>query len=117
LRRLLELGVPQSIEAPAMTDENITATVAARPRGRVFVALLAVATIVIAARSIWQQLPSALPAVGQTVGSGSKSARRAPSFDMSNATIPVDRIMGGGPAKDGIPALSDAKFVSTADAQ
>lgn len=33
-------------------------------------------------------------------------------FDLSNATIPVEQIMHGGPPKDGIPAISDPNFVS-----
>jgi len=98
-----------------MTDENLSPVVTARPRRRVFVALLAVVTIVITARAIWLQLPSVLPARGETAGSNTRSSRRASSFDMSNATIPVERIMRGGPPKDGIPALSDAKFVSAED--
>jgi len=32
-------------------------------------------------------------------------------FDISNATIPQDEILGGGPGKDGIPALSYPKFI------
>ena len=100
-----------------MTDENLSPVVTAQPRRRVFVALLAIVTIVITARAIWLQLPSVLPARGETAGSNTRSTRREPSFDMSKSTIPVERIMGGGPPKDGIPALTDAKFVSAAGAQ
>ena len=100
-----------------MTDEKQSPPSTTLSRGRILVALLAVATIVVAGRSIWVQLPTAMPAIAQTVGSGSKSSRRAPSFDLSKATIPVERIMRGGPPKDGIPALTDAKFVSVGDAQ
>jgi len=99
-----------------MTDENLSPVVTARPRRRVFVALLAVVTIVITARAIWLQLPSVLSTTAEMAGSNTKSTRGALSFDMSNATIPVERIMGGGPAKDGIPALTDAKFVSVKNA-
>jgi len=35
---------------------------------------------------------------------------------MSDATIPVERLKRGGPPKDGIPALTDAKFVSARNA-
>jgi hypothetical protein len=33
-------------------------------------------------------------------------------FDLSNSTIPVNQIMQGGPPKDGIPAISNPKFVN-----
>ena len=31
-------------------------------------------------------------------------------FSLSNSKIPVAEIMGGGPAKDGIPSIDDPKF-------
>ena len=37
-------------------------------------------------------------------------------FDVSNASIPVDEILAGGPPKDGIPALSDPELVDARDA-
>jgi len=37
-------------------------------------------------------------------------------FDVSNASIPVDEILGGGPPKDGIPALSDPQLIDALDA-
>tara|TARA_R110002073_G_scaffold35970_17_gene104937 strand:+ start:3821 stop:4822 length:1002 start_codon:yes stop_codon:yes gene_type:complete len=37
-------------------------------------------------------------------------------FDLSQATIPVREIQSGGPPKDGIPALSNPKLVSAAEA-
>ncbi len=33
-------------------------------------------------------------------------------FDLSNATIPRNKILQGGPPKDGIPALHDPKFIT-----
>jgi len=49
-----------------------------------------------------------------------QSARRpppaVPEFDMSQTTIPVFEIHRGGPPKDGIPALTDARFVSADEA-
>jgi len=42
----------------------------------------------------------------------SQYASQTPGYDTSKATIPIERIMNGGPGKDGIPALTDAKFVS-----
>jgi hypothetical protein len=38
-------------------------------------------------------------------------------FDTSRHSIPVDEIMAGGPAKDGIPALSQPKFVTAEKAK
>ena len=38
-------------------------------------------------------------------------------FDLSNATIPVNQIMHGGPPKDGIPAISNPKFVNADQAK
>ena len=100
-----------------MTDENLSPAVTAPSRGRIFLALLAVATIVVAGRAIWRQLPSSRPAIGHTVGSGGQSVGGSNSFDLSKATIPVAQIRHGGPPKDGIPALTDAKFVTADDAR
>jgi len=47
-------------------------------------------------------ITSAITAYGQ----------RKNGFDLSESVIPVDRIMQGGPPKDGIPALTNPKFVS-----
>ncbi|VAX33104.1 hypothetical protein MNBD_NITROSPINAE05-131 [hydrothermal vent metagenome] len=38
-------------------------------------------------------------------------------FDMSRYSIPVDEILSGGPPKDGIPALSQPKFVTVKAAE
>ncbi len=46
----------------------------------------------------------------------SKIATSDNGFDLSNATIPVKQIMHGGPPKDGIPAISNPKFVSVEQA-
>jgi len=35
-------------------------------------------------------------------------------FDLSNATIPVDEILSGGPPRDGIPSIDNPKFVAQA---
>jgi hypothetical protein len=37
-------------------------------------------------------------------------------FDLSNATIPIERILPGGPPKDGIPAITNPEFVKPAAA-
>jgi hypothetical protein len=44
------------------------------------------------------------------------SASSRNGFDISNATIPADEILAGGPPKDGIPALSDPKLIDALDA-
>ncbi len=43
--------------------------------------------------------------------SGSGFATGTPDFDTSVSIIPVDEIFAGGPPKDGIPAISDPKFL------
>lgn len=40
----------------------------------------------------------------------------APNFDLSQTTIPPEEIRGGGPPKDGIPALTDPEFIDAAKA-
>lgn len=37
-------------------------------------------------------------------------------FDFSKHSIPTDEILSGGPAKDGIPSLTDPKFVTAREA-
>ena len=44
-------------------------------------------------------------------------ADRDLATDTSISSIDIDAIMGGGPAKDGIPALTNPEFVSVADTQ
>ena len=39
------------------------------------------------------------------------SARQTNGFDLSNATLPTDEILHGGPPRDGIPALSNPKMI------
>lgn len=46
-------------------------------------------------------------------GSGT---RGAPAFDLSSAIIPRNEILGGGPPKDGIPALTNPKFIPEREA-
>jgi hypothetical protein len=40
----------------------------------------------------------------------------APDFDLSRTTIPPEEIRGGGPPKDGIPALTDPEFIDASRA-
>src|SRR5581483_5240635 len=39
------------------------------------------------------------------------------SFDVTRHTVPLNEIRGGGPPKDGIPALVNPAFVSPANAR
>jgi hypothetical protein len=43
--------------------------------------------------------------------------RAGQGFDLRNATIPTRRIVGGGPPKDGIPALSNPKLIAAHEAR
>lgn len=40
----------------------------------------------------------------------------ASGFDFTNHSIPTEDIVGGGPAKDGIPSLTSPKFVRAGEA-
>ena len=44
------------------------------------------------------------------------SAQTKNGFDLSNASIPVDEILSGGPPRDGIPSIDNPRFVSAEDA-
>lgn len=48
---------------------------------------------------------------------GVVDARTLNGFDLDGALIPSDQIVGGGPPRDGIPALSDPRMVAAADAR
>jgi len=37
-------------------------------------------------------------------------------FDLSNSTIPIDKILSGGPPRDGIPAIDQPKFLNAQNA-
>ncbi len=43
--------------------------------------------------------------------------RQPPSFDLSDLSIPAAEIRGGGPPKDGIPAITSPQTVAAADAR
>jgi len=44
------------------------------------------------------------------------AARTLNGFDVSDASIPADEIFKGGPPRDGIPALTDPKYIDPAEA-
>ena len=39
-----------------------------------------------------------------------------PPFDVTIHSVPIEELLGGGPPKDGIPALDHPKFVAAAEA-
>ena len=45
------------------------------------------------------------------------SAGPSNGFDLSNATLPRDEILHGGPPRDGIPALSNPKLIAAVEAE
>jgi len=51
------------------------------------------------------------------ISSGDVQARRLNGFDVTDAIIPVKKIASGGPPRDGIPAINEAKFVNPAEAK
>lgn len=69
--------------------------------------------------TIWKIASSAtLP---QTTGSGSAQAlqipRLIPKFDLQTLVVNPREILSGGPPKDGIPALTNPRFLKAADAR
>ncbi len=98
-----------------MAEEQQSPSVSKKSRPRNLVGSLAVVVIAITGWFIWQQLADAQRA-HPLHARGPGPAPSAPNFDMSHATIPVDKVMRGGPPKDGIPALTDAKFATVAEA-
>lgn len=85
-----------------------------RARAQKPLLIAAIVVIVGASVVIWRQAES----MAQRRGGGNARvlAQGRPTFDMTGALIPTDRIMHGGPPKDGIPALTDAKFITAASA-
>ena len=54
--------------------------------------------------------------VGAAVIQFSSIATSSNGFDISNAVIPQDEILRGGPPKDGIPAISDPRLIKPGEA-
>jgi hypothetical protein len=52
----------------------------------------------------------------ESTGLSSVHAQTNNGFDLSNASIPVEEILAGGPPRDGIPALTDPRFESVQQA-
>jgi hypothetical protein len=52
----------------------------------------------------------------ETAYSAPAVAQSKNGFDLSSALVPVEQIVGGGPGRDGIPALTDPRFESVREA-
>ncbi|MFQ5720615.1 MAG: DUF3179 domain-containing protein, partial [Acidobacteriota bacterium] len=63
-----------------------------------------------------RRVPVALACALMALLAGPACAQVANGFDLSGALIPVGQIHGGGPPRDGIPALTDPPRVSAGDA-
>ncbi|MDX1661548.1 MAG: DUF3179 domain-containing protein [Gemmatimonadota bacterium] len=61
-------------------------------------------------RSVGRLVPLLIAAFGLLVASATGSAQTKNGFDLSNALIPADEILRGGPPRDGIPALTNPRF-------
>ena len=65
----------------------------------------------------WRELQPAATAAGSLPPRARQvSTRPKLNFNLDNLMVPPDQILFGGPAKDGIPALSDPEVVPVADA-
>ncbi|WP_159808946.1 DUF3179 domain-containing protein [Litoreibacter roseus] len=53
-----------------------------------------------------------LPSLGQTFGGPANWQSEWPRTDFSKASVDLDEIRSGGPAKDGIPAVDDPRFMN-----
>ncbi|MFG0334577.1 MAG: DUF3179 domain-containing protein [Maioricimonas sp. JB049] len=71
---------------------------------------------VLAGILIWRWM--ATDTAGDAIAVAAQRQRPTPEqqFDMQPLAIPRDEVFGGGPGKDGIPALTDPKFVTPATA-
>ena len=110
-----------------MSDESVAESQDAEPPAagqwtwsRALIAVLAVGAIAVAGYRIWTELaPETRTA---TVAAGTMPAppmvRRGVTpdqFNTDNLIAPKERLIGGGPPKDGIPALTDPKTVAAKD--
>lgn len=77
---------------------------------------VAIAGLIFAGLSIWQKRESLLVLCGLSAPEPTHFTPASQSFELSNATIPRDEILPGGPPKDGIPSLTDPKFVKASAA-
>ena len=58
----------------------------------------------------------ALGGIGSLTADGERFHRAWPATDFSRTTVELEEVRSGGPPRDGIPALSDAAFVTPAEA-
>lgn len=110
-------------------SEQARTPIMARPDGRALSigALLCLIGLLAAwnlyqANDIWIAGPTNAFVPGSNAGEvsaaqlGSGSRTGGPTFDLSNVTVPAGEILSGGPPKDGIPALTNPRFVAAREA-
>lgn len=78
------------------------------PARRLMATALIVAGLAVPAILNWRLLRDTVAPVA--------AAERDNSFNLSNLQVPAERLLSGGPSKDGIPALVDPRVVKAADA-
>lgn len=86
-----------------------------RRRAQIPALLVALCAIALSGVVIYSKTTGAAAAAAEVHGSATRPPP-GPPFDLSELTIPADQVRGGGPPKDGIPALTDPAFVSAVDA-
>ena len=69
-----------------------------------------------AAVGIFAVVAMAMSALHSDYGMAQSAGKSPNGFDVSYSIVPTDRIFGGGPGRDGIPALTNPKFLAAGDA-
>lgn len=79
-------------------------------------AFLGIALLVVGAADWARPAPRDLELVVEKEPKFIQAGRGQKPFDVTRHLIPLAGIMGGGPPRDGIPALTDPAFISAAEA-
>lgn len=79
-------------------------------------AFLGIALLVVSVASWARPAPSDLELVVEKEMKFIRAGRGQKPFDVTRHLIPLADILGGGPPRDGIPALTDPAFISAAEA-
>lgn len=79
-------------------------------------AFLGIALLVVSVASWARPAPSDLELVVEKEMKFIRAGRGQKPFDVTRHLIPLAGILGGGPPRDGIPALTDPAFISAAEA-
>ena len=106
-------GKPSESE-PSSNDQRSNCCCPARYRVYSLVALLVLSFAgwwLYSTRDYWQDAWTQ-----GTVTPQRRAGQRSSSFDVSTAIVPAGEILSGGPPKDGIPALTDPKFITAGEA-